>query len=123
MVESKMVMRCHKCSEALDFDVKIGRRDMCPNCYAYLHCCYNCQHWDPSVHNECRERATEFIRDRAEGNFCLYFTFKEVPAEDDGPSEAQTAKEKLEQMFGSSTTAPAPSTADEAKQRLEDLFK
>jgi hypothetical protein len=118
------IFKCYKCNEPLRFEVKIGRRDTCPNCYAYLHCCKNCKHWDPSVHNECLEERSEFIRDREEGNFCLYFTFREVAGED-AVNEANDAKKKLEQMFGVSmkTAIKAPSTADEAKKKLEKLFK
>ena len=118
------IYRCHKCKEELVFDVKIGRRDMCPNCYAYLHCCFNCQYWDPSVHNECTENRSEFIRDRSEGNFCLYFTFKESIDEDAG--EQDDAKSRLNALFGeggSSVQKAAPKTADDARSRLEDLFK
>lgn len=117
------LFRCYKCDEELSFDVKIGRRDMCPNCYAYLHCCKNCQFWDPSVHNECKENRAEFIRDREEGNFCLYFTFKE--SEEGNISDAEAAKAKLASLFGGAP-APgraAPQTVDDAKARLEALFK
>ena len=123
MISKDPVFRCYKCDEELAFDVKIGRRDMCPNCYAYLHCCKNCRDWDPSVHNECLENRSEFIRDREEGNFCLYFTFKEM--EEDSLSEARKAKDKLASLFGGSANeaAKAPQTADDAKRRLEELFK
>jgi|APSaa5957512622_1039677.scaffolds.fasta_scaffold192175_2 hypothetical protein len=123
MVTSDPLFRCFKCNEELAFDVKIGRRDMCPNCYAYLHCCKNCQFWDPSVHNECLENRAEFIRDREEGNFCLYFTFK--ASEEGNVSEAEAAKAKLASLFGGAPSAKraAPQTADDAKAKLEALFK
>lgn len=115
--------RCFKCGDPLHFDVKIGRRDMCPNCYAYLHCCRNCKFWDPSVHNECNENRAEFIRDREEGNFCLYFTFREV--DDGGVNDEEKAKADLKRLFGFSTedAQRAPKTEDDARRRLEDLFK
>lgn len=117
---------CYKCKEELVFEVKIGRRDTCPNCAAYLHCCFNCSYWDPNVHNQCTENQGEFIRDRAEGNFCLYFTFSAIG--DDRTSEADAAKARLDALFGSgapSSSAPrqsAPSKEDEARARLEKLF-
>jgi hypothetical protein len=117
------VYRCYKCGEELVFDVKIGRRDMCPNCHAYLHCCRNCQFWDPNVHNQCTENRAEFIRDREEGNFCLYFTFK--AAEDGDESEASKAKAKLSALFGGgpAARAQAPQTPDDAREKLKKLFK
>jgi hypothetical protein len=117
------VFKCYKCGEELRFDVKIGRRDLCPNCYAYLHCCKNCQYWDPTVHNQCVENRSEYIRDREEGNFCLYFTFKDV-GDQGGLSEADAAKQKLAQLFGGpKPKEKAPQSEDEAKARLEALFK
>jgi hypothetical protein len=120
---------CYNCNEELLFDVKIGRRDMCPNCSAYLHSCYNCEYHDPNAHNQCRENQGEFIRDRAEGNFCLHFQFRTI--HDDGTTEAEKAKDQLNALFGEGPSkgkgpAPAigsPSTEDEARSRLEDLFK
>jgi hypothetical protein len=120
VTENEPILKCYNCHEELVFDVKIGRRDMCPNCYAYLHCCYNCKCWDPDVHNQCTEHQGEFIRDRAEGNFCLYFTFK--PTGTDDVSEEATAKQKLESMFGGEATKTSPRTADDAKARLDKLF-
>ena len=124
MKKSDPIHKCHRCHEELVFDVKIGRRDMCPNCYAYLHCCFNCRFWDPSVHNECTENASEFIRDRSEGNFCLYFTFKEL--DDDDVSGEDDAKARLNALFGGGGTGvpkASPKSADDARARLEDLFK
>ena len=122
---------CYKCKEELVFDVKIGRRDLCPNCGSYLHACFNCEYWDPNVHNECRENQGEFIRDRAQGNFCLYFTVKAL--EEDNFSEQDAAKARLDALFGgggAGKSAPpnpfggaAMSKEDEARAKLEALFK
>ena len=117
---------CYSCQEELIFDVKIGRRDMCPGCSAYLHSCYNCEYHDKNAHNQCRENQGEFIRDRTEGNFCLHFQFRTI--DDDGVSESDQAKAKLEALFGGSSkkstpTVGSPSTEDAARARLEDLFK
>ncbi|MBM4396020.1 MAG: hypothetical protein FJ087_10055 [Deltaproteobacteria bacterium] len=113
--------RCYKCGEELVFDVKIGRRDMCPNCYAYLHCCYNCRFWNPDVHNQCTENQGEFIRDRTEGNFCLYFTFKAMD-EGGAEDEASKAKDRLSKMFGGGKPQLSPRSSDEARERLDALF-
>jgi hypothetical protein len=118
------VYKCYKCSEELVFDVKIGRRDQCPNCHAYLHCCFNCRFWDPHVHNECTENRSEFIRDRAEGNFCLYFTFREADTSGDG--EQLDSKAKLNLLFGDigpGVRGASPKSRDEARSRLDALFK
>ncbi len=122
MAEPVTIQRCYKCKEPLEFEVKIGRRDQCPNCYAYLHCCYNCEHWDPGVHNECRESTAEFVRDRAEGNFCLYFTFKRLAVDDPAGQAAAQARAELDALFGSGPPKAVPKSPDEARARLDALF-
>jgi DNA-directed RNA polymerase subunit RPC12/RpoP len=120
---------CYKCGEELVFEVKIGRRDTCPNCASYLHCCFNCSYWDPNVHNQCTENQGEFIRDRAEGNFCLYFSFRHIG--EDRSTEVDAAKARLNSLFTSGKISqsaapgltPSPKKEDEARARLEALFK
>ena len=119
--ELEKTYRCYKCNEDLQFEVKIGRRDQCMNCGAYLHCCYNCKFWDPMAPNQCREVPTEHIVDRAEGNFCLHFTFK--PLTEDLSSETDAAKAKLEAMFGKGRGLVQTADQKDPKARLEALFK
>ena len=114
--------KCYKCGEELVFEVKIQRLDTCPNCGAWLHCCYNCKYWNPNVHNECELQVTEFVRDRSAPNFCTYFEFRPIEEEDE--NEEAEAKKKLEQLFGSEPgEGSAPKDPDEARKKLEELFK
>jgi hypothetical protein len=93
---------CWSCGNEQIFDVKVGikvgRRDSCPHCAADMHVCKNCKHWDPSIHNQCREPEAAFIRDREESNFCAHFDFKagEGPTKDSG---VEAAKAKLNDLF------------------------
>ncbi|MFH1529967.1 MAG: hypothetical protein ABIK09_04425 [Pseudomonadota bacterium] len=123
-VSKDPINQCYKCTEELVFETKIGRRDMCPSCHAYLHCCRNCTFWDPHVHNQCKENRAEFIRDREEGNFCLYFTFKDT-GDEDGTSEAEQAKARLAALFGGAPAEAkkAPQNVDDAREKLKKLFK
>lgn len=93
---------CHKCSNELQFEVKVGvkvgRQDVCPHCRKDLHCCKNCELYDPSLHNECREIHAEFIRDREAGNFCHHFNFRAGPPYHKS-DEAEKNKARLEDMF------------------------
>src|SRR5262245_6358796 len=67
-----MAYYCWSCQNEQIFDVKVGikvgRRDSCPHCAADLHVCKNCKHWDPSIHNQCREPEAAFIGDREASN-------------------------------------------------------
>lgn len=120
--------QCYKCEEELVFDVKIGRRDTCPNCDAYLHSCRNCRFWSPTAHNQCLENQGEFIRDRETGNFCGHFHFRLM--DEEIVDESANAKAKLDAMFGGGGPAKAtPSWGagpgakeDEARAKLDALF-
>ncbi len=75
----------------------MGRRDQCPHCGADLQCCKNCEFWDVSAHNQCREKITEYIPDREAANFCSFFTFKNgEPGSNEGELKA---KSKLAALF------------------------
>lgn len=123
--------QCYKCEEELVFDVKIQRRDTCPNCDTYLHCCRNCGFWDRSAHNECREDVGEFIRDREAANFCSHYRFRTM--EEDTTSETDVAKSKLDALFAAKAPADAPKPgwatptsrdpAADARAKLDSLFK
>ncbi len=92
---------CHNCKHELpeleDIRGKVGRQDVCPHCYADLHCCLNCRFHDPSYTNECREDSRAFIRERDKANFCASFEFKNEDPDDGG--EEIDAKTKLGSLF------------------------
>lgn len=92
---------CHNCKRELeeleDIRGKVGRQDVCPHCYADLHCCLNCRFHDPNYTNECRENARAFIRERDKSNFCSSFEFKKNEG-DDGSDEID-AKSQLGNLF------------------------
>ena len=75
-----MAYFCWSCGNEQIFEVKVGikvgRRDSCPHCGTDLHVCKNCQHYEPSVHNQCREPEAAFIRDREVSNFCTHFSLQ-----------------------------------------------
>jgi len=89
---------CHKCRRELPFDSRVLRSEDCPWCAAALHCCKNCQFWDPKAYNECKEVGTEFVRDRDSANHCSQFQFREGMPED-ADAAARKAKEKLAGLF------------------------
>ena len=98
-----MAYYCWKCRNELDFivkvGVKVGRGDICKHCAADLHVCKNCYLHDPTVHNECRETQTEFIRDRQAGNFCAQFAFRDDDDAPEADNSAAKARNKLDDLF------------------------
>jgi hypothetical protein len=90
---------CHKCGHTWTFLPPLGRRDECPKCHADAKVCLNCRFHDRGAHHECREEQAEWVKEKAEGNFCGFF---EAKAEQGGVGDAEAkARAKLAALFGS----------------------
>ena len=76
---------------------RVGRGESCPSCGADMHCCRNCEFYDPAAYNECREPQAERVLEKDRSNFCDYFQL----AEKDSSIENKTTgtKKKLEALF------------------------
>jgi predicted RNA-binding Zn-ribbon protein involved in translation (DUF1610 family) len=70
-------MKCWSCKSEIDVGDKIGYRDTCPKCGAYLHCCVNCRFFSWGRYNLCSETSADGILDKEGPNFCEYFKVKE----------------------------------------------
>jgi hypothetical protein len=89
---------CHRCGHPLAAE-RIGVRDVCPRCAAWLHSCRNCDFYAPGHAHDCAEPNAEPVADKEQGNFCDYFRPRAAPA-------------------------PAhDATPDAVRARLEALFK
>jgi hypothetical protein len=66
-------MICHSCGTERKRAGKITRTEVCSECDADMHCCYNCDNYDESAHNRCREPLADWVPDREKANFCDYF--------------------------------------------------
>jgi len=87
---------CHRCGAEVTLD-RVGARDVCERCNAYLHCCRNCEFYEVGVHNDCREPNSEVVADKEEGNFCDYFRLGSAPRA--GQAGRSDARARLEGLF------------------------
>lgn len=90
-------MRCHGCGAPFGGE-RVGVRDVCAQCRAYLHCCRNCGFYAPGLNNDCREPMAERVADKAHANFCDHFH----PAGDAAPAAPDlptSARAKLDALF------------------------
>ena len=94
-------MKCHDCGaeKILEAGKKIFRQDTCASCGSYLHCCLNCELYDPIAWKECREPEADRVNDKAIANFCEYFT------------------------PGTENKVQGKQRSDDARSKLDDLFK
>ena len=91
-----MTGRCHGCGAEISME-RVGARDVCERCQAYLHCCRNCDFHEPRAHNDCREPNAELVADKEQGNFCDFFRLGAVGA--NAVSRGDQARAQLDQLF------------------------
>lgn len=87
---------CYRCRAALSFEGRVPREATCPGCTSDVHLCANCRFFDRSAHNQCREPAAEFVRDKERTNFCEFFELAERSA----GSKPGGGKAAFDALFG-----------------------
>jgi len=95
-----MNLICVSCAETIEVPDKVGFRDLCPGCSAYLHSCVQCRFY---VKESCIEPAAEKVRDPEGGNYCDFF---------------QESKES-----GGAPRQGSGQAGSDAKDEAEDLWK
>jgi predicted RNA-binding Zn-ribbon protein involved in translation (DUF1610 family) len=88
---------CFSCGKELKIVESVGRGEACPHCGADMHCCRNCEFYDPNAYNECREPMAERVLEKDRSNFCDYFQMAEKSYSAEGKSSE--AKRKLDELF------------------------
>jgi len=90
------VTRCHRCG-ATSATERVGVREVCTACGAFLHCCRNCDFYSPGLHNDCRELNAERVADKEHANFCDYFrpVAGTAPARTDDPAGTRARLDAL----------------------------
>lgn len=102
-----MKRRCPKCDAEWDGPERIGVREECPECAAFLHTCVNCARFDVST-GTCTEPDVESVRDPYGANFCELFVFEAEAARRGAPPPPQVADRSAE---------------EDARRKFEDLFR
>jgi hypothetical protein len=94
----KRPRRCQACSAVIDLPDPIGRRESCPTCGVDLHACIQCEFYDPSAPNQCREPEADRVVSKDQANFCELFRLSRE-AGSGRRNEAELARAKLEALF------------------------
>ena len=90
-------MTCAACGVEVELPEKVGFRDTCPSCDAYLHSCVNCGFW---VNSRCTEPSAEKVRYPEGINFCDWFRARTQDAVRSTQEEkAAGSKEAAEDMW------------------------
>jgi hypothetical protein len=89
--------RCQSCGSVVPG--RVGRRDGCPSCGRDLHACVQCELYDLSASDQCREPEAERVGDKQQANFCEFFRLSRAEVAEARSSPAQDAKARLEALF------------------------
>lgn len=98
------VVRCARCG-ALE-SAAIGMDSQCRSCATALHCCAQCEAFDPGAVFECRQKIPARISPKDAKNSCAFFA----------------ARVQVERETGS-TPAPEGRQSSGARKAFDDLFK
>ena len=91
--------QCHKCgAEWVSEKKRPAFSEYCDQCSAYLHCCKNCRFYEPGAHNDCRIGTTEWVADKARGNYCDEFEFADTTKTSDS-SRKSAGGEAFDSLF------------------------
>jgi hypothetical protein len=96
-----MLFSCWKCGKKIEYSAgsRVLRADACPQCDADLHCCRNCQFYDPAKHNQCAEIQAAWVRDKESANYCDYFQPNPLLMARGDSSDAADARKKFDQSW------------------------
>ena len=90
---------CFACDEVQSFQGRLGFRADCQKCGQDLHCCKQCEFYDPKVYNECRETSAEVIRVKDRSNYCEYFQVSKVRGDSSVAKERDHLLAAAEALF------------------------
>ena len=90
---------CYRCGAAVGPVDRVGRRDVCADCGAELHCCCNCRHYAAEYHNQCREPQAERQVEKERSNFCDYFSLSDRGRANTAGGRAGNIRDTLDSLF------------------------
>ena len=114
---------CWKCgAPVVGEPMPLSRTAACKSCNTDLYVCKMCLYYDTGKAKSCQEPIAEEVRDKERANFCDYFKLKPNAHDAARQSQQEQAKQKLEALFGSSTSEQTHEPQSD-REKLENLFK
>ena len=117
-VESWM---CWQCGMAVnDQPLPLSTYAECRPCRAQLHCCRQCQHYNPRLRVDCDEPRAESHSEREKANFCDWFKLRREFVEPSEKAPSVDHQTELNTLFGAN--AGVTKTPSNSRTQLDDLF-
>ena len=92
----------------------------CRPCRAQLHCCRQCQHYNPRLRVDCDEPRAESHSEREKSNFCDWFKLRREFVEPGGKAPSVNHQTELNTLFGANSGVTE--TPSNSRMQLDDLF-
>ncbi len=125
-------MVCWNCGASLaEVSRPIRRSANCLSCYAELHCCRLCRHYDEDLPGRCDDERADPPSNKEGANFCEFFTPKPGAYDRDAARGGDAARDRLEALFGgggeeaveeNADPDAAPPARDPDRARFDALF-
>jgi len=100
------VCRCWSCGGILPArELEVTFISHCPNCFADLHVCKNCVHFDTSSRFECRQELLSRMPRKDKNNECTFYELRRTVERQTGsapverPVSNEDAREAFERLF------------------------
>jgi hypothetical protein len=117
LVQHVAASRCFNCSTTLPPGVDFN--GVCPKCGAELHCCKQCNYFDPSTRFQCAKPIPLRIAVKDKANECTLFKPRVTVARDGVSTNGHSPAAPPAAPAG----PPAPRNADDARSAFDKLFK
>ena len=113
--------QCWHCGTVVtDQPLPLSTYSECRHCRAQLHCCRQCQHFNPRLRADCDEPRAESYTEREKANFCDWFKLRREFFEPGETTSSADHHVELNTLFG--TDAGVSKTPSDSCTQLDDLF-
>ena len=121
MLMTKESWSCWHCGMVVwDQPLPLSTYAECRPCRAQLHCCRQCQHFNPRLRVDCDEPRAESHSEREKANFCDWFKLRREFVEPSEKAPSVDHQTELNTLFGAN--AGVTETPSDSRTQLDNLF-
>ena len=93
----RTVVRCHRCATISSADVAASAK--CAKCGTALHCCAQCESFNPAARFECMQAITVRVTPKDAFNLCELFQPRATVERETGSVRQATSRSAFDDLF------------------------
>ena len=93
----RSVVRCHRCGNLVTTVILVNTA--CAKCGASLHCCAQCESFDPGARYECMQPITSRVTPKDAFTTCQHFEARSTVERETGSVKQTTARSAFDDLF------------------------